>query len=345
MTDAIDEQIEKLEESKDSLDKQKEKIDDQIKKLEEYVKKWEEIQEEFEATQNAIIANELDNNITEEAILGQRLDILNNFKKNYLKILDDIAKAEKGIGNSDLKPTTHYDGSSDSNSGGSSGNSGGNTGGNQRKWYQGDEPKPDKYEKILGKGYYKWATDTVKFTDKGQGNVVGSDGTKAKFITIGGKKFIAQTLDGTQYLLPVEEAVISMDKQMPVYQFELGDPAYSKTAPPTYASGTPYASGGLTNVDENGNELLVRNPARGRMTYLEQGDGVLNAGLTRNIMRIANNPEAAVSDALISLLKKMNTQGNDGIGGQVISISNLNLPNVSDVNGFIKELKLLTQNR
>lgn len=44
------------------------------------------------------------------------------------------------------------------------------------------------------------------------------------------------------------------------------------------------------NVDEEGDEIIVRKPQTGRMTYLEKGDGVIPANETENLMMIGKNP-------------------------------------------------------
>lgn len=52
------------------------------------------------------------------------------------------------------------------------------------------------------------------------------------------------------------------------------------------------------NVDEEGEEIIVRNPAKGRMTYLEKGDGVIPADTTENLMEIGKDPKKWLSDAI-----------------------------------------------
>lgn len=47
----------------------------------------------------------------------------------------------------------------------------------------------------------------------------------------------------------------------------------------------------IYNVDELGPELLLKRPAQGRYTYLEAGDGVVPADMTKNIFAMAKNPE------------------------------------------------------
>lgn len=52
------------------------------------------------------------------------------------------------------------------------------------------------------------------------------------------------------------------------------------------------------NVDEEGEEIIVRNPAKGRMTYLEKGDGVIPADTTENLMEIGKDPKKWLSGAM-----------------------------------------------
>lgn len=59
-----------------------------------------------------------------------------------------------------------------------------------------------------------------------------------------------------------------------------------------FAKGTKFVpKSSLYNVDELGTELLVRKPVQGRYTYLETGDGVVPADMTKNIFSMAKNPD------------------------------------------------------
>lgn len=58
------------------------------------------------------------------------------------------------------------------------------------------------------------------------------------------------------------------------------------------AQSAPY------NVDEEGEEIIVRNPAKGRMTYLEKGDGVIPANTTENLMEIGKDPNGWLAKVL-----------------------------------------------
>ena len=66
-----------------------------------------------------------------------------------------------------------------------------------------------------------------------------------------------------------------------------------------YAKGTRgVKKGQIANVDEKGEELIVRNPDQGRMTYLEKGDGVIPAKETDNLMEIGKDPKGWLAKGL-----------------------------------------------
>lgn len=69
-----------------------------------------------------------------------------------------------------------------------------------------------------------------------------------------------------------------------------------------YAKGTRgVKKGQIANVDEKGEELIVRNPDQGRMTYLEKGDGVIPSDQTDNLMEIGKDPEGWLSRSLAKI--------------------------------------------
>lgn len=66
-----------------------------------------------------------------------------------------------------------------------------------------------------------------------------------------------------------------------------------------YAKGTRgVKKDQIANVDEKGEELIVRKPNEGRMTYLEKGDGVIPAKETDNLMAIGEDPEGWLAKGL-----------------------------------------------
>jgi hypothetical protein len=97
-----------------------------------------------------------------------------------------------------------------------------------------------------------------------------------------------------------------------------------------YASGTLSANPGMANVDEHGSELILRNPPSGRMTYMEKGDGVVPANLTKNLMEWGRfSPASFTPNA---------TGGGSSI---VYQIDNLTLPSVRNAEDLISGLHSL----
>ena len=89
----------------------------------------------------------------------------------------------------------------------------------------------------------------------------------------------------------------------------------SKVKIPTYANGTTSASGGLSWVDDdllNQTELVIHRPNQGRLTQLEYGDGVLNGGLTSNIMALANNAQSILSNTVSPNLNLVTPNASSG---------------------------------
>lgn len=74
---------------------------------------------------------------------------------------------------------------------------------------------------------------------------------------------------------------------------------------------------GKYNVDEQGSELLVRQPQAGRYTYLETGDGVVPADITSRLFEMGGNPDAWFQDQM----SKYGTASLSSNGGSNIDIS------------------------
>lgn len=91
--------------------------------------------------------------------------------------------------------------------------------------------------------------------------------------------------------------------------------------PNGYASGTTSARGGISMVGEQGPELRV----------LNQGDGIIPADITRNLMKIGSNPAAF-------------TRGN-GSTNTILNISNVSLPSVRNAQQFVDGLKQMAIQR
>ena len=91
--------------------------------------------------------------------------------------------------------------------------------------------------------------------------------------------------------------------------------------PNGYASGTMSARGGLAMVGEQGPELRV----------LNQGDGIIPADITRNLMKIGANPKWFAQQS--------------GAGNTILNVANVSLPSVQNAQQFVDGLKQMAIQR
>lgn len=95
---------------------------------------------------------------------------------------------------------------------------------------------------------------------------------------------------------------------------------------------------GPYNVDEVGPEMLVRQPASGRYTYLETGDGVIPADITSRLFEMGGNPDKWFSDQLAKNSSAYMVQSRSS-GGISLSIGDVNVNNpVGDSDALAREL-------
>lgn len=103
--------------------------------------------------------------------------------------------------------------------------------------------------------------------------------------------------------------------------------------------------GGTYNVDEVGPEMLVRQPASGRYTYLETGDGVVPADITSRLFEMGGNPDKWFSDQLAKNSSASMVQSRSS-GGISLSIGDVNVNNpVGDSDTLASELVNRLPNR
>lgn len=69
---------------------------------------------------------------------------------------------------------------------------------------------------------------------------------------------------------------------------------------------------GTYNVDEEGEEIIVRSPEKGRLTQLEKGDGVIPAKQTATLMGIAKNPIGWVKNVVSKIPSSRNSAASSG---------------------------------
>lgn len=105
------------------------------------------------------------------------------------------------------------------------------------------------------------------------------------------------------------------------------------------ASGTLSSTPGLSFVDELGEELIIRPPSQGRLTYLEKGAGVIPADITKNLWKIGQNPNDFFQEEFDKQINRYNGFSWDTSGGAIsIVIGDINLSGVQDVNGLSKAI-------
>lgn len=94
---------------------------------------------------------------------------------------------------------------------------------------------------------------------------------------------------------------------------------------------------GMYNVDEQGPELLVRQPASGRYTYLETGDGVVPADITSKLFEMGGNTDKWFANQL-SKNSVLNTIQNKTIG-YTVSVGDIYIQNpVGDTDALAREI-------
>lgn len=80
-----------------------------------------------------------------------------------------------------------------------------------------------------------------------------------------------------------------------------------------FAKGTKKVEkAGTYNVDEEGEEIIVRSPEKGRLTQLEKGDGVIPAKQTTTLMGIAKNPIGWVKNVASKISSSRNSAASSG---------------------------------
>ena len=74
-----------------------------------------------------------------------------------------------------------------------------------------------------------------------------------------------------------------------------------------FAKGRTGGPGELAIVDERGAELITR--GKGRMTYLESGDGVVPHNITQTLMDLGSRPEQYIASAIASISHSLSGMG------------------------------------
>ena len=78
------------------------------------------------------------------------------------------------------------------------------------------------------------------------------------------------------------------------------------------------------NVDEQGSELMVRQPRAGRYTYLETGDGVVPADITSRLFEMGGNPDAWFQNQMSKYSAPVTSTGGSNLN---VSMGNIVIQN------------------
>ncbi len=107
-----------------------------------------------------------------------------------------------------------------------------------------------------------------------------------------------------------------------------------------HATGLNFAkSSHLANVDEQGPELIVRQPASGRYTYLETGDGVVPADITSKLFEMGGNSDAWFQNQMAKYGSATSGIQTKNVDNRQISIGDINVNNpVGDAETLAKIL-------
>lgn len=95
---------------------------------------------------------------------------------------------------------------------------------------------------------------------------------------------------------------------------------------------------GTYNVDEQGSELIVRQPQSGRYTYLETGDGVVPADITSRLFEMGGNPDKWFTDQMAKHSTATMVQSRNP-GGISMTIGDVNVNNpVGDTDALARQI-------
>lgn len=95
---------------------------------------------------------------------------------------------------------------------------------------------------------------------------------------------------------------------------------------------------GTYNVDEQGSELIVRQPQSGRYTYLETGDGVVPADITSRLFEMGGNPDKWFTDQMAKHSTATMVQSRNH-GGISMTFGDVNVNNpVGDTDALARQI-------
>jgi len=305
----IDKQIADLEREKEA-----EIIiyDDKIQKLNEYKDKWTEIVDNYNLEQDRLNAAQVLGSNWEKEILNTRLSTLKTFRDEYIGVLEDLTRKQEALNNLQ-NAKVDEPGQVQNPQGGSN-----KLSDDYWKSYNAKATLPD--GTVIGvniDGSGRTTTTglppgTIVHTGGGDFKITGGTGGKYDGIPSSSEK----NIDKAKEILK-DTAEKIRDTVGKIFGF---------------ADGTSFAPGGLSVVDELGQEMIVRNPFQGRYTYLENGDGVIPHNITETLMKLGSNPIDYLKQSIgdIRIPKTINNQPIQ----EIIDIGDIKVYGVQNVDGL-----------
>lgn len=304
----IDKQIADLEREKET---QIEVYDAKIEKLNEYKAKWTEIVDNYTLEQDRLKAAQILGADWEREILDSRLSTFKTFRDEYIGILEDLTdKQEQLSGLQSEKDNGAWD--NDSSEGGS---------------YNGPYATIPGYGKtpitiVDGKTQENLPIGSIVHTAGGDFRITG--GTPGNYTS---ERVSTGSSDKNENNGNVTSNKVkdTVDKVIDRVKDTVGKIF-------GFADGTSFAPGGLSVVDELGQEMIVRNPFQGRYTYLENGDGVIPHNITETLMKLGSNPIDYLKQSIgdIRIPKTINNQPIQ----EIIDIGDIKVYGVQNVDGL-----------
>lgn len=285
-------------------------IDAQIENWEKYKEEWSSVVDQYQEEQDRLIAEQVLGIELEGENWQLRLDNLQQYVNEYLSIMNQLTTAQNTL-------NAGFGGSIGGISSGSGGGGGGggnvtishNTGTATIPGFGGDVPVQIVNGHTVTTGL---PVGTVVHTNAGDYVITGvtDSGYESEKVGSSSGSSSHSSSSSSSSGGSFHDAVSDLNQQIA----SGGGNLHFK-----YASGTLSAHGGLSLVGENGPELRL----------LNSGDGILPSNITKNLMTLG---QFSIKD----LIGKMGTI-------YQYSFDKLVLPNVTDANSLINELKRFKQ--
>lgn len=305
----INKQIADLEREKET---QIEVYDAKIEKLNEYKEKWTEIVDDYTLEQDRLKAAQILGADWEKEILDNRLSTFKTFRDEYINIIEELARKQESLNNLQ----------------------------NAKVDESGQIQNPQGGSNKLSDDYWKSYNAKATLPDgtvigvniDGSGRTTTTGLPPGTIVHTGGGDFKITGGTGGKYDGIPASSEKNIDKAKEILKETAGKIRDTVGKIFGFADGTTFAPGGLSVVDELGQEMIVRNPFQGRYTYLENGDGVIPHSITETLMKLGSNPIDYLKQS-IGDIRIPKTISNQPIQ-EIIDIGDIKVYGVQNVDGL-----------